>query len=551
MEKIPQPLIDEIAAGRCLVFVGAGFSLGARLPAGLSMPTWKELTRRLANELGRSSRRAGSALEVAEAFEREFGRVALIEAIRGALHPDEATPGPAHEALARFPFDTVYTTNFDLLLEAAWGQVKRPVRSLVGEKQLAFHGGPTFTTIIKMHGDLNHQESIVATAADYASFIGQHPVLATHLSAMLITRTPLFLGYSLSDPDFNQIRDVVMGRLGQFLKMAYVVQFDAAPSARGGWLKKQVRVLGLTINKTRTRTVALTEFLNDLRLAVDAANAAQPRVVAPQAFEPVAAITIRRLAKTEDSPSLLASTSNICFVISSFAPESDAVFRLLIAPVAQELELTTLRAMELLLEDGESSTGEKVRSAIMQSRVVVADLTGQAALAPNSNVLYELGLAESVGKPLVILVADSEQLPTDLQGQRYVRYDPKNADATSGALRRELTAALGIDRLAIVDALIDGGRYRAAAAELGVVLEYSLRSRVDRLSLEAGTGYRSSRDLIQWLEKRRAITRETARELMRAVTIRNRAVHRLLEPSETDVRQMRDVVGSFVSHATG
>jgi hypothetical protein len=42
-----------------------------------------------------------------------------------------------------------------------------------------------------------------------------------------ITRTPLFIDYSLTDPDFQSIRAVVRARLGAFERMSYVVQFDA------------------------------------------------------------------------------------------------------------------------------------------------------------------------------------------------------------------------------------------------------------------------------------------------------------------------------------
>ena len=49
---IPQPLLDDIAAGKCVPFVGAGFSLNAQLPPKLKMPAWPELTETLAKTCG-------------------------------------------------------------------------------------------------------------------------------------------------------------------------------------------------------------------------------------------------------------------------------------------------------------------------------------------------------------------------------------------------------------------------------------------------------------------------------------------------------------------
>ncbi len=48
--KIPKPLLDDITMGKCLPFIGAGFSLNCRVPAGLKMPDWSGLAETWANE---------------------------------------------------------------------------------------------------------------------------------------------------------------------------------------------------------------------------------------------------------------------------------------------------------------------------------------------------------------------------------------------------------------------------------------------------------------------------------------------------------------------
>jgi hypothetical protein len=225
--SVPYPLNSDIVQGRCLPFVGAGFSKNASLPAGYSMPDWAELTAALAKDAGTAP--GTSATIVVQRYEQRFGRVQLVEAIRESLHPDKARPGRAQRAFVQLPFDTVYTTNFDLLLKDAYSEATRPFRSFVGELQLPFHAGQIASSIVKMHGDLRHEEHIVVTKDDYDSFMAHYPVVATHLSAMLITLTPLFLGYSLSDPDFDNTRKIVRSRLGVFERMSYVVQFDVDP----------------------------------------------------------------------------------------------------------------------------------------------------------------------------------------------------------------------------------------------------------------------------------------------------------------------------------
>jgi len=150
--NIPFPLISDIAQGRCLPFIGAGFSKNAVLPPGHSMPDWTELTDILAKDAGTEP--GASPQEVAEIYEQKFGRVQLIEAIRDALQSDRARPGKALFFFFYFAIYYIYTTNFDLLLEAAYSEDTRPFRSLVGELQLPFHAGQMASSIIKMHGDL-------------------------------------------------------------------------------------------------------------------------------------------------------------------------------------------------------------------------------------------------------------------------------------------------------------------------------------------------------------------------------------------------------------
>ena len=39
--EIPKPLLNDVATGRCLPFIGAGLSLNCNVPNGFTMPDWK------------------------------------------------------------------------------------------------------------------------------------------------------------------------------------------------------------------------------------------------------------------------------------------------------------------------------------------------------------------------------------------------------------------------------------------------------------------------------------------------------------------------------
>ncbi|HEY6321727.1 MAG TPA: SIR2 family protein, partial [Thermoanaerobaculia bacterium] len=370
-------MIADIAQGRCLPFVGAGFSKNASLPAGLSMPDWAELTAALARDAATPP--GTGATVVAQRYEQRFGRVQLVEAIRDALHPDKARPGKAHRIFVQLPFDTIYTTNLDLLLEDAYADAARPFRSLAGELQLPFHAGQMASSIIKMHGDLRHEEHIVVTQQDYEGFMERYPVIATHLAAMLITRTPLFLGYSLSDPDFGNIRKVVRSRLGAFERMAYVVQFDVSPEDVEKALDARLHIISLETAAAATRDEVLAAFLEEVQRQLDTKAGVSLRASRPDLFEEVDVELVTRAVESPGQSPVIEAASKLCFVMMPFEKRFDETYHLLVAPLVRAHGLTAIRADEMA---GPGFIMEQIRTAIQQSRLCIADLTGS-----NPNVL--------------------------------------------------------------------------------------------------------------------------------------------------------------------
>lgn len=83
---------------------------------------------------------------------------------------------------------------------------------------------------------------------------------------------------------------------------------------------------------------------------------------------------------------------------------------------------------------------DDIWQAINAADFVIADITGR-----NPNVLYELGLAHALAKPVLILSRDAQDIPIDLSTRRVILY---------GHTEREWTAELaGKAAKAITDIL--------------------------------------------------------------------------------------------------
>lgn len=80
---------------------------------------------------------------------------------------------------------------------------------------------------------------------------------------------------------------------------------------------------------------------------------------------------------------------------------------------------------------------EKVAGEIARADCVIADITNN-----NATVFYELGIAQSMKKALFLLAQSdtSYDLPTDLQGQQFLRYNPTVSGLSD--LRKELESFL-------------------------------------------------------------------------------------------------------------
>lgn len=258
LRKIPQPLLDDLVSGRWLPIVGAGMSRNAGLGSGKTMPLWSELGEKLAKEIPNFEYE--SPIDAISAFDHEFSRPKLVEKLSDLLHVYEAAPGAAHRAFCDVPFDIVCTTNFDFLLERQYELTPRPCTALVDEDQLSVNLQGSSVALLKLHGDLSRPKRLVATEEDYDAFLERFPVLSTYLANLLITRTPVLIGYSMSDPDFRQLWQIVEERLGKARRPAYALCVGASPTETARFDRRGVKVVNLSQNLKRPGQVFSETF---------------------------------------------------------------------------------------------------------------------------------------------------------------------------------------------------------------------------------------------------------------------------------------------------
>ena len=123
------------------------------------------------------------------------------------------------------------------------------------------------------------------------------------------------------------------------------------------------------------------------------------------------------------------------FVLMPFTEELKQTYTNYIIPVANELELSVARADDFFTHN---SVISDIWTAISEAEVIIADCTGR-----NPNVFYEMGIAHTIGKPLILITQKSEDVPMDLRHVRYIKYDVQaGMDTFKAALKNTICSAL-------------------------------------------------------------------------------------------------------------
>jgi hypothetical protein len=125
------------------------------------------------------------------------------------------------------PYAAIVTTNFDTLLEDAYarwsdeGVPKAPTGAQLGRHGTLLLDRAFF--ILKAHGTFHDEESLVFTSEDYRRITHANPAFQSMMAAILLTHAVLFVGYSLSDPNFRLLLEGQLAVFGTQAPPRYVL----------------------------------------------------------------------------------------------------------------------------------------------------------------------------------------------------------------------------------------------------------------------------------------------------------------------------------------
>jgi len=122
-----------------------------------------------------------------------------------------------------------------------------------------------------------------------------------------------------------------------------------------------------------------------------------------------------------------------CFVIMPYGDYFDTYYTNIYAKAIEDAGLEAQRGDDLYRP---GSIVKDIWTYTKEADVIIADLTSK-----NPNVMYELGLAHAITKPVVLISDSIDDVPFDLRSLRIIGYDRKNPN-WGFLLREDIVSSL-------------------------------------------------------------------------------------------------------------
>lgn len=207
-EQLMRDFSRAIANDEAALFIGAGMSVGA------GFVDWRGLLREIATDLNLDVDEEHDLIALAQyEYNRNQNRARLNRKIVEEFR-ERAALSESHRWIARLPIDTVWTTNYDTLLEQAYADASKTVDVKHRTPDLLHRLPHADVTLLKMHGDVSQADEAVLIKDDYERYQARRGLFTTRLQGDLSWRHFLFLGFSFTDPNI----DYVFSRLRSLLE---------------------------------------------------------------------------------------------------------------------------------------------------------------------------------------------------------------------------------------------------------------------------------------------------------------------------------------------
>jgi hypothetical protein len=219
----------------------------------------------------------GDLLLVAEELRERLGKDDFRSCMAEIFRRPGLRPTEAHTLLPGIPFSAALTSNYDTLLESAYPLAQEGAaphaftHADYPELSATLRTGEFY--ILKVHGTIDRIQTIVLGRSDYRDVMHASSSYRQHLTTLFSTKTVLFLGFGLTDPDLLLLLDELRVTFKDYTGKHYaLINAQEAPSIKQRRFERDYGIQILFYTPSASDHPEVRLFLTDLSAQVKQAR---------------------------------------------------------------------------------------------------------------------------------------------------------------------------------------------------------------------------------------------------------------------------------------
>lgn len=279
---IHKEIIDALKNDKCILFVGSGLSSRVRRSNGSPLPRWNDFLIELlewANNhpiecagLDYSNTgeiiAKGNYLMAAQELQDKLNGPLFGNFLKEMFDDKSVLPSDVHKILPLIPFRAVLTTNYDSLIEGAY-TIKNngKIPPVLVQEDLPENHSPLRSDkffILKLHGTYEKPSTVILGSRDYQDLLFRTPGYRHFLETLFSTHTIIFIGFSGSDPDLDNVLNKLSSLYSRTLGYHYILLPENTMNItekRRMALDKKLVVIEYSVDETHSQ---IDEFLKEM-----------------------------------------------------------------------------------------------------------------------------------------------------------------------------------------------------------------------------------------------------------------------------------------------
>lgn len=273
MTDWPTSMVREIAARRCVIFIGSGVSASSQNSNGSRTKTWSEFLMEACSLVSDSDHRAeieelinqGNFLLALEGIKQVSDNGDFRSLLDNSFNDHNLGPNDLHRIILELDSRIVVTTNFDKLYEKYCNSTANVAGAFkvisYTSTDLCDELKSDARLIIKAHGSIDEVSKMIFTRSEYHRARANNHNFYEILKALFLTNTVIFIGCGMADPDMQLVLEEV-NIVGASSRPHYVVTMDETITkvVKDDW-KNTYNIVPITYGPTHAELPNLLESL--------------------------------------------------------------------------------------------------------------------------------------------------------------------------------------------------------------------------------------------------------------------------------------------------